>query len=50
MPDRDIVLADGVDTAHFKVEVVEGKTLRIKVLSGAVREELHPGAEPLLSE
>jgi hypothetical protein len=48
LPDRDITLAEGVDKAQFKVEVVEGKTVKITVLTGRIVETLHEGAEPLL--
>lgn len=49
LPDRDITLAEGADKAQFKVEVRDGRTLRLKVMSGEIRETLTvEGAEPLL--
>lgn len=48
LPDRDIVLAEGHDKAQFKVEVAGGKTTKIVVLTGGIREVLHAGAQPLL--
>lgn len=48
LPDRDIVLAEGQDKAQFKVEVAGGRTRRIVVLTGRIREVLHEGAQPLL--
>lgn len=48
LPDRDITLADGVEKAQFKVEVADGKTSKITVLTGDIVETLHEGAEPLL--
>ncbi len=51
LPDRDIVLPEGVDFAHFKVEVIDGQTVSIKVLEGKVREILTgEDAKPLLPE
>ncbi|MEM6990991.1 MAG: hypothetical protein AAF721_10850 [Myxococcota bacterium] len=37
LPDRLVELADGVDTAQFKVNVVDGKTVEFKVLTGDVK-------------
>ena len=37
LPDRFVELADGVDTAQFKVNVVDGRTISFKVLTGQVR-------------
>lgn len=37
LPDRLVELKDGVDTAQFKVNVVDGKTIVFKVLTGEVR-------------
>lgn len=49
LPDRDITLARGADKAQFKVEVRDGKTVSIKVLTGEIVETLtDPTAEPLL--
>ncbi len=48
LPDRDITLAKGQAKAQFKVEVAQGKTLTLKVLTGKIVETLHEGAEPLL--
>ena len=48
LPDRDITLAADCDKAQFKVEVRGGKTLALKVLTGAIEETLAPGATPLL--
>lgn len=50
LPDRDITLAPGVDKSSFKVEVREGRTIRIKVLTGEIVETLQDGAEPLLDD
>ncbi len=36
LPDRVVRLAAGVDTAQFKVNVVDGKTVEFKVLTGDV--------------
>lgn len=36
LPDRVVRLADGVETAQFKVNVVDGKTVEFKVLTGDV--------------
>lgn len=48
LPDRTLRLAEGADVAQFKVAVEGGKTTALKVVSGAVVEELKPGAAPLL--
>ena len=49
LPDRDITLAPGLDKAQFKIEVRDGETMRIVVLTGEIRETLTaPEAEPLL--
>ena len=52
LPDRDITLAPRVDKVQFKVEVREGQTVRLKILTGDaddLRETLTaPGAKPLL--
>lgn len=49
LPDRDITLADGADKAQFKVEVRDGKTVRLHVLTGEIVETLtDPDATPLL--
>lgn len=49
LPDRDITLARGYAKAQFKVEVRDGKTVKLVVLTGAIRETLtHPDAVPLL--
>ncbi|MFV8748951.1 hypothetical protein ACNOYE_00210 [Nannocystaceae bacterium ST9] len=50
LPDRDITLAKGSDKAQFKVEVADGKTTRLVVLTGKIVETLHEGAEPLLKQ
>lgn len=51
LPDRDITLARGVDKAQFKVEVRDGKTVRLKVLTGEIVETLtDPEATALLPE
>jgi len=50
LPDRDIELAPRVDKSSFKVEVRDGQTVMIKVLTGDIVETLtQPDAEPLLS-
>jgi hypothetical protein len=49
LPDRDITLAWGSDKAQFKVEVRDGKTVRLQVLTGEIVETLtDPDAAPLL--
>jgi hypothetical protein len=49
LPDRDVTLARGSDKAQFKVEVREGKTVRLHVLTGEIVETLtDPNAQPLL--
>lgn len=49
LPDRDITLAWGSDKAQFKVEVRDGKTVRLQVLTGEIVETLtDPDATPLL--
>lgn len=49
LPDRDITLARGSDKAQFKVEVRDGKTVRLQVLTGEIVETLtDPDATPLL--
>lgn len=52
LPDRDITLAPRVDKVQFKVEVREGQTVRLKILTGDaddLRETLTaPGARALL--
>jgi hypothetical protein len=49
LPDRDITLARGSDKAQFKVEIREGKTVRLQVLTGEIVETLtDPEATPLL--
>lgn len=49
LPDRDIELAPRVDKSSFKVEIRDGKTVKIKVLTGAIVETLTaPDATPLL--
>lgn len=50
LPDRTLRLADGSDQAQLKLEVRDGKTVELKVLFGAVVEELGAGAQPLLGE
>lgn len=49
LPDRTLRLAPGSDLARFKVVVADGATSVLEVLSGAVVEELKPGATPLLT-
>jgi hypothetical protein len=48
LPDRTLRLADGSDLAQFKVVVEDGRTVTLEVVSGAIVEELKPGAAPLL--
>jgi hypothetical protein len=49
LPDRDVTLARGSDKAQFKVEIREGKTARLQVLTGEIVETLtDPEAVPLL--
>jgi hypothetical protein len=49
LPDRDITLARGSDKAQFKVEVRDGKTVRLQVLTGEIVETLtDETATPLL--
>jgi hypothetical protein len=49
LPDRDITLARGSDKAQFKVEVRDGKTVRLQVLTGEIVETLtDPEATRLL--
>lgn len=49
LPDRDITLARGSDKAQFKVEIRDGKTVRLQVLTGEIVETLtDPDATPLL--
>jgi hypothetical protein len=51
LPDRDITLARGSGKAQFKVEVRDGKTVRLQVLTGEIVETLtDPNATPLLPE
>lgn len=51
LPDRDITLARGEERASFKVEVRDGETIRLEVLTGEIVETLtRDDAEPLLSE
>lgn len=51
LPDRDITLARGVDRASFKVEVRDGKTVALEVLTGELVETLtRDDAEPLLTD
>jgi len=50
LPDRTLRLAEGSDQAQLKVEVREGKTVELKVLFGAVVEELAADARPLLGQ
>ena len=50
LPDRDITLAPGQERASFKIEVRDGKTLQLDVLTGEIVETLtRDDAEPLLS-
>jgi hypothetical protein len=49
LPDRDITLARGSSKAQFKVEVRDGKTARLQVLTGEIVETLtDPSATALL--
>jgi hypothetical protein len=49
LPDRDITLGRWAEKAQFKVEIRDGKTLKIKVLTGEIVETLtSPDAVPLL--
>jgi len=49
LPDRDITLGRWAEKAQFKVEIRDGKTLKIKVLTGEIVETLtSPDAQPLL--
>jgi hypothetical protein len=49
LPDRDITLARGVETASFKFEVRDGKTIALEVLTGEIVETLtSPDAEPMI--
>jgi hypothetical protein len=49
LPDRDITLARGSAKAQFKVEVHDGKTVRLQVLTGEIVETLtDETATPLL--
>ncbi len=50
LPDRTLRLAEGSDQAQLKVEVRNGKTVELKVLFGAVVEELAADAQPLLGQ
>lgn len=50
LPDRTLRLAEGSDQAQLKVEVRNGKTVELKVLFGAVVEELATDAQPLLGQ
>lgn len=51
LPDRDIALARGEDGAQIKVEIRDGKTVKLEVLTGEVVETLTaPDAEPLLED
>ena len=50
LPDRTLRLAEGSDQAQLKLEVRDGKTVELKVLFGAIVEELGPGARPLLGD
>lgn len=49
LPDRTLRLAGGSDLAQFKVIVEGQRTVALDVVSGAIVEELKPGAEPLLT-
>lgn len=49
LPDRTLTLADGSDMAQFKVAVEAGETTALEVVSGAIVEQLKPGAKPLLT-
>jgi hypothetical protein len=49
LPDRDITLARGSNKAQFKVEIRDGRTVRLQVLTGEIIETLtDPNATPLL--
>ncbi len=51
LPDRVITLAPGCDHAQVKVEVRNGKTVKLKVLVGEIREtQLSPEADPASPE
>lgn len=50
LPDRTLRLAEGSDLAQFKVIVENDRTVALEVVSGAIVEELKPGATPLLSQ
>jgi hypothetical protein len=51
LPDRDITLARGVDKASFKFEILDGKTIKLEVLTGEIVETLtRPDAEQLVSK
>lgn len=42
LPDRVVRLADGVDTAQFRVNVLDGRTVELKVISGDIEVSLRP--------
>ena len=47
LPDRVIQLADGCDHAQVKVEIRDGETIKLVVLTGRVtQKELEPGESP----
>ncbi|MCA9689596.1 MAG: hypothetical protein KC636_08290 [Myxococcales bacterium] len=49
LPDRDITLARGAEKAQFKVEIRDGTTVRLVVLTGEIVETLtRADAQPLL--
>lgn len=49
LPDRDITLGRGADKAQLNVEIEDGRTVRLKLLSGKIQETLTaPDARPLL--
>lgn len=48
LPDRTLRLAAGSDLAQFKVVVEDDRTVAIEIVSGAIVEDLKPGATPLL--
>jgi hypothetical protein len=51
LPDRDITLARGANKAQFKVEVRDGQTVRLQVLTGKIDETLtDPNATALLPD
>ncbi len=51
LPDRDITLARWSDTAQFKVEIRDGRTVKLEVLTGEIVETLtRPDAERLLDD